>query len=67
MLIMMVLKLQVCYLHSFNLFPELYEAKMICRSISPIILATKGKDVKRYYKIEDFKKDESTLKGYKIL
>lgn len=51
----------------FNLFPELYEAKMICRSISPIILATKGKDVKRYYKIEDFKKDESTLKGYKIL
>lgn len=51
----------------FNLFPELYEAKMICRSISPIILATKGKDVKRYYKIEDFKKDEPTLKGYKIL
>ena len=51
----------------FNLFPELFEAKMICRSISPIILATKGKDVKRYYKIEDFKKDEPTLKGYKIL
>ena len=50
----------------FNLWPELYENKMICRSITPIIIATKGKDVQKFYKMDDFKKKEKSLKGYKI-
>ena len=50
----------------FNLFPELYDAGMICRCITPIITATKGTDVQRFFKLEDFRKKESSLKGYKI-
>ena len=44
--------------------PELFENNIICRSVSPIIIARKGKNCKKYYKIEDFKKDEKQLKGY---
>ena len=51
----------------FNLFPELYEAGMICRCITPIITATKGTDVQRFFKLEDFRKKESSLKGYKVI
>ena len=50
----------------FNHFPELFEQKMICRVITPIISATKGKDHKLYYTREDFAKDEKKLKGYVI-
>ena len=39
---------------------------MICRCITPIITATKGTDVQRFFKLEDFRKKESSLKGYKI-
>lgn len=53
-------------LNFFNLFPELYENQMICRSISPIITAEKGNDLKKYYTLGDYKKEESKLKGYKI-
>lgn len=45
----------------FNLFPELFEQKMICRIISPIIIATKGKQVKKYFSLEQYKKDEKKL------
>ena len=48
----------------FANWPELFENNIICRSVSPIIIARKGKDCKKYYKIEDFKKDEKKLKGY---
>ena len=48
----------------FSNWPELFENNIICRSVSPIIIARKGKDCKKYYKIEDFKKDEKKLKGY---
>jgi DNA gyrase/topoisomerase IV subunit B len=50
----------------FNLFPELFEAGMVCRSISPIITAEKGSDLKKYYSLSDYKKEENSLKGYKI-
>lgn len=50
----------------FNLFPELFEQGMVCRSITPIITARKGADVRNYYKLEDFKLDEKNLKGYSI-
>lgn len=54
-------------LNFFNLFPELFEANMICRSITPIIVAQKGTDTKKYFSLADYKKDEKTLKGYKII
>jgi len=49
-----------------NLFPELFENGMVCRSISPIITAEKGNDLKKFYNLSDYKKEESKLKGYKI-
>jgi DNA gyrase/topoisomerase IV subunit B len=51
----------------FNHFPELFEQNMICRSISPIIVARKGNDEKKYFTLEDYKKDEAKLKGYKVI
>lgn len=48
----------------FSNWPELFENNIICRSVSPIIIARKGKSCKKYYKMEDFKKDEKQLKGY---
>ena len=51
----------------FNLFPELYEAGMICRSITPIITATKGNDIQHFYKLDEFRANEKKLKGYKIM
>lgn len=50
----------------FNNWPELFEHNMICRSITPIIIAYKGNDIQKFYKLEDFKKKEKSLKGYKI-
>lgn len=50
----------------FNIFPELYEAGIICRSKTPIITATKGKDIKRYFTLDEFRADEKNTKGYKI-
>ena len=50
----------------FNLWPELYDNNMICRSITPIIIASKGNDIKKFYKMDEFKKNEKNLKGYKI-
>ncbi len=50
----------------FNHFPELFEQKLICRVITPIITASKGKDHRLYYTREDYKKDEKKLKGYVV-
>ena len=49
-----------------NLFPELYENGMVCRSISPIITAEKENDLRKFYTLADYKKEEPKLKGYKI-
>lgn len=50
----------------FNIWPELYDAGIICRCITPIITAVKGKDKQLFYSLEEFRKQESKLKGYKI-
>ena len=50
----------------FNNFPELFEYGMICRNISPIIIAEKGKDTKTYFTMKEYKADEKNLKGYTI-
>ncbi len=49
-----------------NHFPELFEEGIICRSISPIIIAEKGKDHRSYFTLKEYKKDEKNLKGYRI-
>lgn len=49
-----------------NKFPELFEQGIVCRSISPIIIAEKGKDHRSYYTLKEYKKDEKNLKGFKI-
>ena len=50
----------------FNNFPELFEYGMVCRNISPIIIAEKGKDYKTYFTMKEYKQDEKNLKGYTI-
>lgn len=45
-------------------FPELFKHNKVFRALSPIIKATKGKDVKYFYSLQDFKKIENSLKGY---
>lgn len=47
-------------------FPELFDQNIICRSISPIIIAQKGSELKKYFTLGDYKNDEKNLKGYKI-
>ena len=47
-------------------FPELFEQHMISRALSPIIIATKGNDCKKYFKMSDYRNDMEKLKGYKI-
>lgn len=48
----------------FNNFPELFEYGIICRNISPIIIAEKGNDCKTYFTLKEYKKDENKLNGY---
>lgn len=54
----------------FNHFPELYEQKMVCRIISPIIIATRGtgkkQENKLYYDLESYRKEQSKLKNWSI-
>jgi DNA topoisomerase-2 len=51
----------------FNHFPELYEQGLIVRLISPIIIATKGSEKRKYYTMKEFEKDEKKLgSGWKI-
>lgn len=50
----------------FSYFPELFKYGIICRNISPIIIAEKGNDTKTYFTLKEYKSDEKKLKGYKI-
>lgn len=56
-------KIAALLLLFFSNWPELIEKHIVCRSISPIIIAKKGKERKKYYSINDFKKDEKKLKS----
>lgn len=50
----------------FSNWPELFEQGIVVRSISPIIIAKKGKQVKEYYNTDDFKKEQKKLNGWTI-
>ena len=49
-----------------NNWPELIEKNIVCRSISPIIIAKKNKDSKKFYTIEEFDKEVNKLKSWQI-
>lgn len=51
-------------LNFFNNWPELFEKKMIVRSISPLVVATKGKTTKNFYSMDEYAKEKSKLKNY---
>ena len=48
----------------FNNWPELYDKGIVVRSISPIIVAHKNKLTKNFYSMNEYKKEESKLKGW---
>lgn len=50
----------------FNHWPELFEKGIVVRSISPIIVAHKGKLTKNFYSLEEYKKEENKLKGWQF-
>ena len=50
----------------FNRFPELFEYQMICRSISPIMIASKGSENINIFTFKEYKEREKELKGYSI-
>ena len=56
-------KIAALLLLFFSNWPELIEKHIVCRSISPIIIAKKGKERKKYYSIAEFKADEKKLKS----
>ena len=56
-------KIAALLLLFFRNWPELIKKHIVCRSISPIIIAKKGKERKKYYSIPEFKTDEKKLKS----
>lgn len=48
----------------FSQWPELFEQGIVVRSISPIIIAKKGKNSKAYYSLSEYKKDEKNTRGW---
>jgi DNA gyrase/topoisomerase IV subunit B len=59
-------KIAALLLLLFSHWPELFKQGIVCRSITPIIIAKKGKDIKKYYSIEEFDKESKKLKGYMV-
>lgn len=50
----------------YNLWPELFDHNIVVRSISPIIIASKGKNKEYFYSLEDYRKVQNKLKNWQI-
>lgn len=50
----------------FSRWPELISQNIVCRSVSPIIIAKKNKDIQKFYNVKDFNKVQSKYKTYVI-
>lgn len=50
----------------FSMWKELFEDERIVILQTPLIIARKGKDVKRYYSMADYQKDVDNVAGYEI-
>jgi DNA topoisomerase-2 len=46
------------FFHKF--WPEMFEMGLIIKYLSPIVIATRGKEIKRFYKVEDMKGFDTT-------
>lgn len=47
-----------------NNWPELFEKGIIVRSISPIIIAHKGKQIQNFYSLEEYKKQANKMRTW---
>lgn len=56
-------KIAALLLLFFKNWPELIKNHIVCRSISPIIVAKKGKERRKYYSLAEFKSEEKKLKS----
>lgn len=59
-------KIAALLLVFFAQFPELFEAQMVCRSLSPIMTAVKGSDVIDFYSFKEYEAVKDKLDGYHI-
>lgn len=59
-------KIAALLLLFFNNWPELIENHVICRSMSPIIIASKGKAKEVFYKIDDYRARQKELKSWQV-
>lgn len=47
-------------------WPELFKEKIVSKYISPIIIAKRGKEVQRFYRLSDYEKKKADLEGWNI-
>ena len=47
-------------------FPELFTYGRIFRALSPIVIAEKGKDIRYFYNMNDYEREQENLKGYEF-
>ena len=59
-------KIAALLLVFFAQFTELFEAQMVCRSLSPIMTAVKGSDVIDFYSFKEYEAVKDKLDGYHI-
>lgn len=50
----------------YKFWPELFGAGIVRKILSPIVIAHKGKDVKRFYSLEEYKAESGKLQGYEV-
>ena len=59
-------KIAALLLLFFNNWPELIENHIVCRSMSPILVASKGKQKEVFYKLEDYRLRQKELKTWSV-
>ena len=59
-------KIAALLLLFFNNWPELIENHIVCRSMSPILIASKGKQKEVFYKLEDYRLRQKELKTWSV-
>lgn len=57
-------KIAALLLVFYNYWPELFEHNLVVRSVSPIIIATKGKQKQFFYSLDEFRKVQNKYKGW---
>ena len=50
----------------YKFWPELYDMGVIRKTQSPVVIANKGKTIKRYYDIGEYQAEKNKLTGYTV-